>query len=273
MNGRLAVTTACPAATAELLLIHGTSSSARYWGRNLGPLARSYRVVAPDVLGFGDSPKPDDSPYSAAAHADALARVVAGSRQPVLVVGHSLGALLALHLAVRYPSTVRGVVLIALPLFATAAEARRHYARSSPMARLQLRAAPLARAVCWLVCHARPLVEAVMPLVDRTVPPEVARDQVKHTWPSVSRTLRRVLLAGGTTALLDRIPAERLLLLHAQDDRVSPYDAVSTYARRRGVALVSFGDGGHQVYLRHRRAVCAAISAFAERMPHTPLVG
>lgn len=125
----LALRTACPLAGAELMLVAGMSSSAHYWGPNLGPLAEHYRVVAPDLLGFGRSPKPVDSAYSPEEHAAALARIAETAGAPIVVVGHSLGALLALHLAVRSPRLVRGLVLISLPFFMGGAEARRQLAR------------------------------------------------------------------------------------------------------------------------------------------------
>src|SRR5262249_6059620 len=48
-----------------LVLVHGlASSAARDWGRLLGPLARRYHVLAPDLPGFGDSDRPKDADYS-----------------------------------------------------------------------------------------------------------------------------------------------------------------------------------------------------------------
>lgn len=268
----LAFRTACPLADTEILLVHGMSSSHRYWGENLGPLGARRRVVAPDLLGFGRSPKPDDSRYGPAEHAAALARLLEQSERPVTVVGHSLGALLSLHLAVRYPRLIRGVALLSLPFFETEAEARQQLARGSAMARLQIEHRRLARLFCWGVCHARPLMRAAMPLLERDVPPAAARAAVDHTWASASRTVAGVILGTRPRALLDQLPAERLLLIHAADDPTAPARAVSTYGRSRaGVEVIVFPGGGHHPYLSQRDAVCQAIAKFVDRLPDAPL--
>jgi len=247
------------------MLVHGMTSSSRYWGPNLGPLAQRYRVVAPDLLGFGQSPKPD-SAYSPHDHAVALAAVARQAGAPVVVVGHSLGSLLALQLAVEYPQLVSGLVLISLPLFGSAAEARRQLARGSMMARLQIEYPRWARLFCWGVCHARPVMRAVMPLLEHEVEPEVARAAVDHTWESASRTVAEVILQTRPAALLDQVPTEQLLFIHASDDRTVPLAPVQTYAQNNpGAQLVVFPTGGHHPYLRHQEATCDAIARFAAR--------
>ena len=182
-----------------------------------------------------------------------------------MLIGHSLGALLSLHLAVRYPELIRGVVLISLPLFATETEARRQLARGSAMARLQIEHARLARWFCWGVCNARPVMRSLMPLLERSVPPAVARAAVDHIWESASRTVEGVILHTRPAALLDKVPAERLLFIHAADDRTAPLSAVQSYARSRaGTTLVVFPTGGHHPYLRRQLATCAAIARFVD---------
>lgn len=268
----LVLQTACPVDAVELLLVHDMASSSRYWGANLGPLGARFRVAAPDLLGLGASPKPAENAYSPADHAAALARVVAHAGTPVVVVGHSLGALLALHLAVLYPQLVRGVVLISLPFFATAAEAREQLSSGSAIARLQLEHPQLAHAFCWGMCHMRPLTRAMMPLLERDVPAEVARAAVDHTWRSASRTVTGVIVGTRPALLLDALPADRLLFLHAADDRTAPLDHVAAYAQARPAArLVTFADGGHHPYLRHPTGVCAAIATFVDTLPSIAL--
>jgi pimeloyl-ACP methyl ester carboxylesterase len=87
-------------------------------------LARAHQVIAYDRRGHGRSPRPAPTgPSAHAAHADDardLLRSV-GGREPALVVGWSAGALIALHLAIRHPERVRGLVLAEPPLWA-----RRH---------------------------------------------------------------------------------------------------------------------------------------------------
>lgn len=268
----LAVRTACPLSGVTLLLVHGMASSSRYWGPNLGPLGGRYPVAAPDLLGFGRSPKPAAAAYTPADHAAALAAVAEQAGEPLVVVGHSTGALLALHFAVRYPELVRGVVVLSLPFFTTAAEAREQLARSSSLTRLQLEHRTAAALLCWGMCHARPLARLLMPALDRTVTPEVARDAVEHTWHSASRTVEQVILGTETAGLLRQLPAERLLFIHAADDPVAPVAPIAAYARAHPtVQFVQMSSGGHHPYLRRQSDTCAAIERFVERLPRPDL--
>ena len=81
-----------------MILLHGFLSSSKYW-RNLQPhlSAEGYRVIAIDLLGFGDAPKPKYSDYSYQEHIAYLDAVIKKLRlkQPFILIGHSMGALLA----------------------------------------------------------------------------------------------------------------------------------------------------------------------------------
>lgn len=96
---------------APLLVIHGvTNTGARY--RRLAEQELGVaRVIAPDLRGHGRSTW--DPPWSAERHvADLLAVLDAQAIGSALVVGHSFGGLLALHLAATAPGRVRGIVLL-----------------------------------------------------------------------------------------------------------------------------------------------------------------
>lgn len=97
-----------------LLLLHGLGASSFSWRHNLAPLARHFRVVAPDLPGHGRSPAPLDADYSP----EALAREVMSflDRRGIpraAVAGNSLGGTLALLMARDYPERVSALVLLA----------------------------------------------------------------------------------------------------------------------------------------------------------------
>lgn len=67
-----------------VVLLHGQAGSGRYWGSAYDALGTCHRVVVPDLLGFGDSPRPD-GPYDADRRADAVLGCLESSgsrRQP-----------------------------------------------------------------------------------------------------------------------------------------------------------------------------------------------
>jgi pimeloyl-ACP methyl ester carboxylesterase len=96
-----------------VLLIHGMVSDSTTWARAAEQLAeRGHRVLAPDLLGHGDSDKPADG-YQLTDFADSLAALLTelGARQ-VTVVGHSFGGAVAMQLAHDHPDLVRRLVLV-----------------------------------------------------------------------------------------------------------------------------------------------------------------
>jgi pimeloyl-ACP methyl ester carboxylesterase len=101
-----------------IVLIHGLGASGSFWGAGYDGLASRHRLVVPDLPGLGRRPWPA-SPCRVDDHADALAGSLGGvglDGEPVVVVAHSLGALVALALARRRPELVAGVALFAPPL-------------------------------------------------------------------------------------------------------------------------------------------------------------
>jgi 2-succinyl-6-hydroxy-2,4-cyclohexadiene-1-carboxylate synthase len=96
-----------------VLLLHGFTGSARSWAVHIEALAADHRVIAPDLLGHAGS----DAPADPAAYA--LERQAAGVRDllelleaaPAAVVGYSMGARLALVLALTQPQVVERLVL------------------------------------------------------------------------------------------------------------------------------------------------------------------
>jgi pimeloyl-ACP methyl ester carboxylesterase len=96
-----------------LLLLHALGESALDWRWVMPDLASTHRVYAPDLPGFGESAKPLDDDYSpsffarfTAAFLDAL------EVERAVVVGNSLGGLVALHLALSEPSRVEALGLV-----------------------------------------------------------------------------------------------------------------------------------------------------------------
>ncbi|HEX9189150.1 MAG TPA: alpha/beta fold hydrolase, partial [Vicinamibacteria bacterium] len=76
-----------------LLLVHGLGSNATMeWGRLMAPLGRKYRVLAPDLPGFGDSARPASADYSIAMQVEAvLAFMKARGIERTRLAGISMG--------------------------------------------------------------------------------------------------------------------------------------------------------------------------------------
>ncbi len=95
-----------------VLCVHGLSANCRCWDVMANAITPDYRVLALDLRGRGLSDKPE-SGYSVEHHVRDLECLMEnlGLQRPVLM-GHSLGALIVLTFAARYPDRVSGVILV-----------------------------------------------------------------------------------------------------------------------------------------------------------------
>lgn len=96
-----------------LLLLHGFTGSARSWLDCLEVWAQDHRVIAPDLLGHGGSDAPTDpAAYALERQAAELAELLELlEATPASIVGYSMGARLALVLALEHPEVVARLVL------------------------------------------------------------------------------------------------------------------------------------------------------------------
>jgi pimeloyl-ACP methyl ester carboxylesterase len=94
-----------------LLLIHGVGDNSTAWGPVHAKLAQRFTVIAPDLLGHGESDKPR-ADYSLPAFANGMRDLLAVlGIDRVTVVGHSFGGGVAMQFAYQYPHLVERVVL------------------------------------------------------------------------------------------------------------------------------------------------------------------
>lgn len=94
-------------------LVHGLSGSSRWWARNIRALASRYRVLIPDLIGFGRSRVGmgmlPDVPGVAHVLGEWLNFAAEG---PAFLVGHSMGGQISIHLAAREPERIKRLVLV-----------------------------------------------------------------------------------------------------------------------------------------------------------------
>jgi pimeloyl-ACP methyl ester carboxylesterase len=95
-----------------VVLIHGVAGRAAQWDQIIRQLAPSHTVVAPDLLGHGESAKPRGD-YSLGAHASGIRDLLVGLNiEHASVVGHSLGGGIAMQFAYQFPERCERLVLV-----------------------------------------------------------------------------------------------------------------------------------------------------------------
>lgn len=104
-----------------VVFLHGVGRSYVVWQYLLGMMqGKPYRAIALDLLGFGGSPKPDWLRYDVDDHADAVIATLERLRlgRPAILVGHSMGCLISVHVARLRPDLVNHLILYEMPLYA-----------------------------------------------------------------------------------------------------------------------------------------------------------
>ncbi|MER8752975.1 alpha/beta fold hydrolase [Mesorhizobium sp. M1050] len=97
---------------APVLLIHGVGMNATIWHDQITSMKDHHDLIAIDMLGHGSSPLPPEN-ATLSDFADQALRLLDHLRlASVSIVGHSMGALIALEIALRAPSRVRSIVCL-----------------------------------------------------------------------------------------------------------------------------------------------------------------
>lgn len=252
-----------------VVLLHGLASSSATWEPVLPLLGRRAHVIAPDLLGHGESAKPRDGDYSLGAYAAGLRDLLlALDLDRATVVGHSFGGGVAMQFAYQFPELVERLVLVAS-------------GGLGPDVSIALRAATL------------PGTATVLQAVSALTPRWVARrmHETLRTLPAVSatevdgladafasfadrgargafaRTVRGALdwsgqRLGGADRLylLAEVP---VLLVGGDRDSVIPVEhSVAAHALIDGSRLEVFDETGHFPHVEHPHRFAAAFHEF-----------
>lgn len=106
---------------ATILFIHGIGNTGAAWDDVIAKLPQDLRIISIDLLGFGSSASPKWAVYNAKTQATSVLATYLKLRivSPTIVVGHSLGSLVAIEMAKRYPLLVRSLILCSPPLYSS----------------------------------------------------------------------------------------------------------------------------------------------------------
>jgi cis-3-alkyl-4-acyloxetan-2-one decarboxylase len=171
---------------APVVLLHGLGMSARAWKPLVTRLQEQpVRVVTFDVLGFGASPKPDWMQYNIDDHASAvIASIKKLHTGPVVLVGHSLGALIALRVARLRPDLIKHVILYEMPLYDGLPQKNRYKARLAMYYAFYQ----------WVVRQQPSFGEAKRQLTERLANKFIRAELTPETWQPFIKSLQNSIM-------------------------------------------------------------------------------
>lgn len=113
-SGRASEPAAAP--SPPVVLLHGIFAEKDHWVDFARPLTERYRVIAPDLPGFGESTRHENQPYDYAAQVERLRALLDALAVPKAhLAGSSMGGTIAALFALRYPDRVASVAFIGSP--------------------------------------------------------------------------------------------------------------------------------------------------------------
>ncbi|UCF18329.1 MAG: alpha/beta fold hydrolase [Gemmatimonadota bacterium] len=221
-----------------LVFLHGFPFTAELWRPQVDALAHRYRIIAPNLRGFGNSLLPAE-PYTLANLADDVAELIAAlGLKKVVIVGLSMGGYVAFELFRRHQRLVRALVLADTkpdPDTETAREAR---ARLAQLAESDGSAA-----------------------VTRELLPKLLAERTRTTHPQIEQQLIQMMdaarpeaIAAASRAMAERVDSRPLLpritlpvlVIGGSEDSLAPPEPTRAWARALPNAIVHFIKGaGH----------------------------
>jgi pimeloyl-ACP methyl ester carboxylesterase len=244
-----------------VVLLHGFPLDRTMWAGQVGDVGSVYRLITPDLRGFGYSAAPDE-PATIDAMADDVIETLdaLGLSEPVVLGGLSMGGYVALSAALRYPARFRALMLLdtkAAPDTAEAAEVRHTLARQidesgdfGPVAD-----GMVPRLFSPVTRQTRPeLIEPLLAVMRRTVP------------RAASAALRAMAARPDRRGDLARITMPTLVLV-GSDDVISPPDEARSIASALPDARLDIIPGaGHLAPVEKQTETNRAILTFLQSL-------
>jgi len=225
-----------------VVLIHGMVNSSRHWRDVALQLARRHTVIAPDLIGHGDSATPRGD-YSLGAHAAAIRDLLVSiDVHRATFVGHSLGGGVAMQFFWQFPERVERLALVSSGGLGP---------EVSPA--LRGAALPGAATLLWAAAHPRALagllgVASAMERRGTRRAQEVAV-QIR----AVVRAMRPLERSGGRKAFIETLRS----VIDVRGQRVSATDRL--YLLGRVPTLIAWGDRDNTIPAEHGRRACESI--------------
>ncbi len=170
-----------------LVLLHGLGNNHESWTYALEYIDYTkYRVIVPDLLGFGDAPKPKVA-YTPKDHADAVvATLKALDIDSAVIAGHSMGSIVAVEVATHWPERVKKLALFGAPLY-------KRKPRNS-LWRKVIRAEGLYFPLFEFVKNNPEPIQAGGQIADDFIPFVKGMEITEETWPAYRNSLENTIM-------------------------------------------------------------------------------
>ena len=251
-----------------IVLLHGFPLDHTMWDAQIVGLQSHFRVIAPDLRGFGASHLADGDAENGVGMERYAADVVAlldwlQITEPVVLAGLSMGGYIAWQIALRWPERLRGLIALDTRAVADADEPR---AARFKMAETVMQAGNSSAALVMIPKLLGPATREERPEVEAKLRVMMGR----QTAEAVAAAQRGMARREDVRGKLDSITVDSLCIV-GMDDVISPPAEVHEIAAllaKSGdddVRITEIDRSGHMTPMENPAAVTAAIAIFAKK--------
>jgi len=242
-----------------LVMLHGMISTHRYWNQVIELLPQNkWRVISPDLLGFGDSPKPKDALYNVDESIETIDTAITSvAMPPYVVVGHSMGAGLALQWAVAKPYLFKSLVLTSMPLLWS--ESRYRQLSTIVESRLFKRekiAKAGVRTLNWVSAMPLSLLKR-----QKKWPEHITEDLKKHSRKAYRKILKNAVLADEMLNLAKKVNVPTHIIIGSRDGMIDEAgrEKLKKISKTNKNVTLEIVDSAHNLPLEHPEIIAKAI--------------
>lgn len=234
-----------------IIFLHGLASSSANWDPLIPLLKQKYRCISIDLVGFGESPKPQWYGYTMEDHIRDINKTIKSLRlkKKFTLVGHSLGSLLATRYARLHPKEISRLVLLSPPVYGPPKTIKDYGARQ--------RTSMYLRAYRFIRTNRNITADNVIRL-SRIIPPMKFLVLNSATWLPFVRSLEQCIENQTIIQDIVEVKAPVEIFYGLFDEVVVPYN-VKQLAHARDVKLHPL-KVNHVVGKRYAAAVAAVLS-------------
>lgn len=242
----------------KLIFIHGLTGSKNYWKKELDSVSKTHQLLLIDLLGFGDSPKPN-SDYSLNVQLKALEKIIKKENfndGQTLIVGHSMGAIISLALLAKHNTWFDGTIIIGVPAYEDKNEFRKIMSDHAIFDRLA--SSDYSKLICML--HPIFMTRFFKPdnLTDA-----VFEDAKKHTWQSYANSLDEIVIKPDLYAFAKAIKNKKVIFIHGDADTSAPFKNAKKLSKSfANSEFIRVNNGDHQLFLKEPNILWKAVNQF-----------
>lgn len=249
----------------NLVFIHGLTGSKNYWKRELDSIGKTHQLLLIDLLGFGDSPKPN-SDYSLDVQLNALEKIIIKENfndGTTVIVGHSMGAIITLALLAKHNNWFDGAVITGLPVYDDKNEFKEIMSGHGVFGRLA------SGKYATLICMLHPIF-MTDPFKPENLTDDVYEDAKKHTWQSYANSLNEIVIKSDLYALSKAIKDKQIVFIHGNKDNSAPFENAKKFAETfTNAEFITVPDADHQLFLKEPQLIWNTINKFKHSAVNT----